>query len=820
MVDVHSLHRARTSNGPPPTHKRHEMPTAQHKRYRNGTAVHAKAKVAFPNTWANVVGVNGAETLVSGVVVGYATKKCAVDWTVGPDVHRTSVSVRSFREPSEQVATTTTTTMVPASAAAPRPPKRLSVGDYIVTDMVNCVTQSEARELGFGFNQWKTMMVRGAITHLPADGRVHVTLANLGKRFSVRLKRDVVYPLADESDEEAIDAEDECEESEVGSDNEEKEVAVEEEVGGVQANVAEDPDDDEEEEEPLPEEVDVTEELPVDPEAGSSVSLQGIVWTQQSVTVDARLGADTTGRDRKSRISIPHGVDAIPSNMTPYQSLLVSLPPADILFHDVNQVLRSRGDDAVDNRELRAFFGVLIVMGLSPDTPRKLFWSKPSENEIARALEGPKLGNFMKRNRFNEIFSAARGVFDDEPIWDASQRLMTTAFDHAKTALTVGEFYVVDESMIGNQGRQTLKSMYERGKMQPGSSPPQNYVERKPVNNGHEVTTSGPGDVVFLAHGEYVSNPIPDTDFLEYPPSVQKVLRQCKKYFGTWRTIVVDSGYCSVKLAEALFKNRLYMVGAVKTHSAIYPVKELASMMSKMPEIGSSAYLVADIGKCKAIAVAWRISARTVGYYLSTRFTTTDGAKTAFRRWSEADSEVKRYVVKRPLICEMYHTHFNMVDRHNRYRQHAFGIARLRTRHWRTKIFLFVSSVLVTNAWGLYIYDKRTPESSKKALSRHEFSVQLATEIFQKDTDASFGPSSSPVASYSLPLTPLRILEEYRESEKPQLRCGVCNMKTSFCCTACLNLGSTEKPNIVACCQGCGDDHQCGIRRKRRKSST
>jgi hypothetical protein len=301
------------------------------------------------------------------------------------------------------------------------------------------------------------------------------------------------------------------------------------------------------------------------------------------------------------------------------------------------------------------------------------------------------------------VFTIPKGdTSEDDPFYE-TRHMWETARIRFNKSITASYLLLLDESMIASQ----IRGM-------PGLM----VVPRKPTPIGLELHTlccalSGilcnfevyEGKEA-MEHKEFVHD---TTDVPGFGGKINKstaqTLRCLKPYFSSGRILIADSWFGSVPCALELFKRRIFCVMNVKTATKGYPKKSLLSAVGEIKGQGREARekrrqrrgrQVAynkefKVGRDSCKVTAGGHNKKVPLLLVSTALSMLPGNEHR-KQWTtvnaRGDSEVHEIITKQPMMHELYRSHMNLVDLHNKLRQGQVSMAEVwRTNSWPMRHF-------------------------------------------------------------------------------------------------------------------------------------
>ena len=288
--------------------------------------------------------------------------------------------------------------------------------------------------------------------------------------------------------------------------------------------------------------------------------------------------------------------------------------------------------------------------------------------------------------------------------------------------LIPGKFLVVDEIMsmwLGKDGKYAVEGM-----------PHVTKITRKPEGVGAEMKAVADGDTgciigVDLMEGAARMALRPFID--RYPAGTAVCLRLCGFWRGSGRIVIGDSWLGSVVCLIGLRQELgLFFMGMVKTAHRRFPKAHfddwfIARKAGGLPRgvwnTLTSMYVVDHEGtpfEFPMYAVAWHD--KTCKKIISNVGTTLPAQLPSIRHWTSVDdvggiptTVDKTTAIPRPAMFELFYRCFSSIDVNDHTRQGLLAIERTwRTNSWSMRVFGTLFGVMVTNAYNLHKYDRKT----------------------------------------------------------------------------------------------------------------
>src|SRR5210317_412382 len=300
-----------------------------------------------------------------------------------------------------------------------------------------------------------------------------------------------------------------------------------------------------------------------------------------------------------------------------------------------------------------------------------------------------------------------------------------------------------------------------------------------------------------------------------------KVMKELTEpWWGSWRVVCGDSFFASVPAAEEMLRKQLHFIGVIKTATKKYPLAYLSNL--ELQNRGDFKGVVNTLNNPSLLAYVWVDRDRR--YFISTASSLDVGEGYWRTRWRQvindrfSPPQRVMFEIPQPKACEVYYSTCARVDQHNRHRQDTLQLERkLKCHSWHVRVGISILGIIITDTWMVYKRATRTAETQKT------FHSYLAEELIDNcyDNQRSMRATSqnsvdsslvfaSPTARSGLGihLTPTKRKRKRKGCETQQLyqgRCCIegCGKKTSFQCSACLDLAEREANHNEEKCYIC-----------------
>lgn len=216
---------------------------------------------------------------------------------------------------------------------------------------------------------------------------------------------------------------------------------------------------------------------------------------------------------------------------------------------------RSRGWSPVDSREIKAFLGIIILMGLKPEPSIDLYWSTDPffrVDEIASVMPVKRFKKILENLHLNDNSKMPpRGapnydkLFKIRPLLDALNRACQKL---AKNTTSQS----IDESMIRFKGVSSLKQ----------------FMPLKPIKRGYKVWVRADSKTGYVYEFDIYTGKRDDhTTEVGLGGNVVKSLTQKLIAEGFQGHVTFDNFFASYEIMQYLFDNGVYATATVKNRS-------------------------------------------------------------------------------------------------------------------------------------------------------------------------------------------------------------------------------------------------------------
>jgi hypothetical protein len=245
----------------------------------------------------------------------------------------------------------------------------------------------------------------------------------------------------------------------------------------------------------------------------------------------------------------------MPATLEPVQLFLKLWPQAvfDLMVTQSN-LFAERNDYRLNTNstELKAFVGIVLIMGVSRQSSIDDYWRNPIGSPIiSKSMARSRFEDLQRYLHFNDTFHM---VPDPMPPLFRIQPLLDILRHTFETSYVPGEFVTVDEGMIPFSGKTELRS----------------YMPRKPTHNGVLVDMATDAECGYVFRFRVDSKRKRDRTPVESRPSKasQELLTNV---LDSGRTVILDRAYTAIPLASVLFDRKTKIIGTFMANRRGFP---------------------------------------------------------------------------------------------------------------------------------------------------------------------------------------------------------------------------------------------------------
>lgn len=349
----------------------------------------------------------------------------------------------------------------------------------------------------------------------------------------------------------------------------------------------------------------------------------------------------------------------------------------------------------VDIKEIRAFLGILIIMGYHILPQIDLYWSTDPGfrvEEVASVMPIKRFKSILRSLHLNDnTQQLERGHPDFDKLYKL-RLLMDLLSDHIQTNTKNSSSQSIDESMILFKGRSTLKQ----------------YMPLKPIKRGYKVWCRCDSKTGYLYEFDIYTGKTGEGTETGLGAKVIKNLTRKLIQEEFVKHVTFDNYFTNAALMQYLHENGLYATGTVNRNRADLPAIIKKKKNLKLPK-GKFKWRT----KNDVAFTVWQDTKEVT--ILSTAFHPKIGKTVVSRTQKNGSSQS----VQCPRAVKEYTKRMGGVDRFDQAKG-TYTIGR-RSKRWWLRILYFFMDACITNAFILYSCTPRT-----HTLTTLEFRVAVA----------------------------------------------------------------------------------------------
>ncbi|XP_068671890.1 piggyBac transposable element-derived protein 4-like [Montipora foliosa] len=401
----------------------------------------------------------------------------------------------------------------------------------------------------------------------------------------------------------------------------------------------------------------------------------------------------------------------VPENVSPndFFSQLFGDSVIDTIVTETNRYARQKLADTprlqkwkdITNRELKAYFGICIIMGIN-NLPRiAMYWSTD-----------PFIGNsgiqsVMTKNRFEEVSQylhfvdsskePARGDANYDKLFKI-RPILSIVLDNIQNAYEPSKNLSVDEAMIAFKGRLSFRQ----------------YMPAKPTKYGIKVWMAADSQNGYVCnYAVYLSQ---EGQARLHGLGYDVVMKMATPFLNKYRHIFFDNFFTSTNLMEHLLAQNTYACGTVRCNR-----KDLPPCSKNKLKQGERV----SAQRNQLVFTKWH-DKRDISF-LSTNVLPSEPARVVQRRRNGRDLDIEK-----PRVADVYTSYMGGVDRADQLR--SFYFTGYSSRKWYRYIFWFLFNLAVCNAFVLESFHRTTRGQTKRAMInfRLDLAKQLISDFSQQ----------------------------------------------------------------------------------------
>lgn len=351
--------------------------------------------------------------------------------------------------------------------------------------------------------------------------------------------------------------------------------------------------------------------------------------------------------------------------------------------------------------ELKAFLGMLIIMGFHSLPSLRLYWSKDQNFHLSRISDIMTLKRFLKILRYLHLSNNEKMPTRDADNFDKLYKvrpminLLSNSF---LNSYNPGRNLSVDESMVAFKGRTQLKQ----------------YMPQKPIKRGFKVWALACSQTGYLLNFSVYEGKKESQE--EGLLGEKTVLELTRPFQGKHYCVYFDNFFASFPLLVKLLNRNIFGCGTIRTNRKNFPTEFLvADKQLKAAESDSVGTTFLTVSK-------WKDRGKKSVVVASTIHTVSD--MSTVKRMTK---EGVRVTVNCPKSIDDYNQHMGGVDLFDQLHS-CYNVA-WKSRRWWLKLFYYFVDATIVNSYILYKSDFAQRHPHNKPKSHLIFRSILANQL-------------------------------------------------------------------------------------------
>ena len=399
----------------------------------------------------------------------------------------------------------------------------------------------------------------------------------------------------------------------------------------------------------------------------------------------ANLAENGTPKDFFFELFKPTMIETIVEQTNKYaREMIAAKPNGDRLWADTNPA------------EIRAYLGVLILMGIHSLPRDEMYWSSDDR------LGVPGINKVMPLKKFKKLSEYVH-LCDNDNLPDPADVNRDRLFKVRKLIDMANETFLakykpakeisIDEAMVPFKGRSSLRQ----------------YMPIKPIKWGMKVWCAAEADTGYLLQFDVYCGKRQDGTQRGLGHDV--VMKLARPFLGRYHHLYFDNFFSSVALMTGLLQEKTYACATVCTNRIGLP-----EAMKHHRKLAKGQHLVFQ--KDGMLASIWH-DKRDVNLLSTNCSHGDDGVP----RWDRLQRD--RLIVPCPTVVRLYNEHMGGVDTADQMRGY-YSTVKKSHKYWRY-LMSFVFDACINNAFILF--DKTVLVKPKTRYALLDFRLDLADEL-------------------------------------------------------------------------------------------
>lgn len=347
--------------------------------------------------------------------------------------------------------------------------------------------------------------------------------------------------------------------------------------------------------------------------------------------------------------------------------------------------------------ELKAFLGILVIMGFHNLPSIKLYWSQDSNFKVDRISDVITQKRFLAILRYIHLNDnnqmPKRGELNYDKLYKL-RPMIDMLNENFKQLYTPKREISIDESMVGFKGRSSLKQ----------------YMPMKPTKRGFKIWVMACTSGYMVSFQVYQGK----EEASENTLGERVILQLCRPYMDKGYCLFFDNFFSTLPLINMLLNRQTFACGTFRVNRKNYP-KELLKSDKEM-KLGDY-----DFAQSKDVSIVkWRDRGSKCVNVVSSMHNPAD--ITTVKRTNKVGN---REEVICPKAIAQYNQNMGGVDKFDQLLSY-YSIA-WKSRRWWFKIFYYLVDSAIVNAYILY--QQTCSTRNVKPLSHLKFRSLLADQL-------------------------------------------------------------------------------------------
>lgn len=353
-------------------------------------------------------------------------------------------------------------------------------------------------------------------------------------------------------------------------------------------------------------------------------------------------------------------------------------------------------------RELKAFIGMLIIMGLHPLPSMRLYWSNDPNFFVTRIAEIMPVKRFLKILRLLHLNDNAQMPKKGQDNYDKLYKIrpiIKHLDSRFKTLFKPSRFLSIDESMVKFKGRSTIKQ----------------YMPMKPIKRGFKIWVIACAVTGYCLGLSVYEGAEPNAD-KSISLGERVVTNLAQAFQGMGYCLFFDNFFSSVVMVRRLLQKKFFCCATIRQTRKFFPKSKLApdSAMKVTESDGASS---GEIGISK-----WKDRGKKSVCVVSSIHNPMENTQVL-----RTQPDGSRKLVNCPVSIKDYNNYMGGVDHFDQLHS-AYNIG-WKSRRWWLKIFYYCIDACVVNSYILYKTTLGQINNKAKPLSQLQFRSALATDL-------------------------------------------------------------------------------------------